>query len=227
MTIEGGCDQTRSFGTCSEVNAIPAMLRRRLGEFGRMAAQCALGVAPMNGPSDLVFCSRHGDTNLTHELLTSCLSGEPVSPTKFSLSVHNAVAGIVDLLRHDRTGHTAIAAGHESLSAGLIEAILRLAEQPDVPAIVVYADLPLATAYRDIYNEEAEGVALALRLVSRRTATTLAQIANPEIRAMASTALGSSGDVAHSFLSVLEPENNTKVCLEWFAQGSAWELRRS
>lgn len=155
-------------GSCAEEGAIPAALRRRLGPFGRMAVSCALGVSTED--SDIVFCSRYGDVGLAYRLLVDLVEEGPLSPAGFSLSVHNAVPGAVDLVRKSRVGHTAIAAGSESLSAGLCEVLGKLTDRPNVRAMLLYAEYALPPIYREFSTSSTEGIALALSLSTVATA---------------------------------------------------------
>ena len=101
--------------------ALPAILRRRVTPVGQMAfrAACALSVPDA---ARFIFCSRHGEFQRTLGILTALATGEPVSPAEFSLSVHNALAGLLSIAWHNRAGHTTIAAGADSFGSALIEA---------------------------------------------------------------------------------------------------------
>lgn len=153
-------------GDCAGEKSIPAGLRRRLGPLSRMGVSCGLGVAP-HGDADIVFCSRHGDIALAHQLLSALIEGEPMSPAGFSMSVHNTVPGVLDLARKARIGHTAIAAGAQTLSAGLVEAWFRLAARPRLDVVLIYAEMPLPCLYEQFADSDLGGTALALRLSSR------------------------------------------------------------
>jgi hypothetical protein len=154
-------------GDCVGERDIPAGLRRRLGPLGRMGVACGLGVAPQ-GDADIVFCSRHGDVSLAHQLLSELIAGEPMSPAGFSMSVHNTVPGVLDLARKARIGHTAIAACAQTLSAGLAEAWLRLTARPHLDVVLIYAEMPLPDFYERFMDGDLGGTALALRLSAAR-----------------------------------------------------------
>ena len=55
----------------------------------------------------LVFISRHGETPRTLDILSDLASEQPLSPTQFSLSVHNAVIGLWSILRNETSEMTA------------------------------------------------------------------------------------------------------------------------
>lgn len=157
----------RRSGACAEDSIIPAAHRRRLGPYGRLAVTCGLSIAATDS-SDLVFCSQYGDVGLAHKLLTELAAGGLLSPAAFSLSVHNAAPGVMDLVRKSRVGHTAIAAGTQSLSAGLVESWGKLVENPDRKIALVYADCALPEIYREFSDMKMGGGALAMTLSAQR-----------------------------------------------------------
>ncbi len=120
------------------VAEMPSMLRRRAGFFGKMALEVAYQC--VNGEKNIptVFCSRHGDVVGALELLNAMVDREPISPTKFSLSVHNADAGLFSIARQDQANHTALAAGSCTVEHGVIEACGLLANGADKVLLVVY-----------------------------------------------------------------------------------------
>ena len=80
---------------------IPAMLRRRFNTLGKYAMGAALPL--MEGIESIpsIFASRHGDTELSLSLLEQIGRDEPMSPTNFSLAVHNAVSGLFSIALND------------------------------------------------------------------------------------------------------------------------------
>lgn len=143
-----------------DVAWIPGMTRRRLGRFARMAMtaahECRQGLRDV----PVVFSSRHGDLGRTLELLDSLGAGEELSPTSFSLSVHNAVPGMESIVRGDRSPATAIAAGEESFGYGMVEAVAQLAGSERV--LLVYADEPPPPVFRRFVEHEEAAHALAI-----------------------------------------------------------------
>lgn len=142
---------------------VPSRLRRRLDPLGKIAAHLAGACLHDETATPLVFASRHGALQRTVTLLEQLAQREPLSPTAFSLSVHNSTPGILSMARRDRSAVTAISASDHSLSAALIEAYGQLfAGAPRV--CVVYADLPICAPYRDPLNvpSSAQGIGLLL-----------------------------------------------------------------
>jgi hypothetical protein len=124
------------------VKAMPALLRRRASFHGKMALEVAYTC--LDGRTDIstVFCSRHGDEARAFALLNDLVRGEPVSPTAFGMSVHNAIAGMLTIARSDRANHIALAAGAGSVEHAVIEACGLLADGAPM-VLPVACDCPL------------------------------------------------------------------------------------
>lgn len=122
---------------------VPAMTRRRIDPLGRAALQVAWwaqGEAP-TGP--VVFASRWGEIARSVGLLRQLAQGEPLSPTAFSLSVHNASSAVYSIARGDTANYTAVSAGPSSAAAGICEAVGLLAQGAgQVLVVSVEAELP-------------------------------------------------------------------------------------
>ncbi|SFU77451.1 beta-ketoacyl synthase chain length factor [Pseudoduganella namucuonensis] len=124
------------------VRAMPAMLRRRAGLFGKMALEAAYQCMGGDTGIPVVFSSRHGDVARALELLTQLARGEALSPTAFGMAVHNATAGLFSIARAERCNHIALAAGASSLEHAVIEACGLLAD--GAPRVLLVAgDCPL------------------------------------------------------------------------------------
>lgn len=142
---------------------IDPMLRRRAGRLGRLALEPLLSCGAVDLP--VVFCSRHGEAQRSVGLLRSLSAGEPLSPTEFSLAVHNAIGGLHSIASGSRVPVTAIAGGASSPAQGLIEAFAQLDDATPEVALVVY-DSPLPQPYdRD---DDESGVAFGWTWVLAR-----------------------------------------------------------
>ncbi len=160
----GGTEER--LGSCAEEKEIPAGLRRRLGTLGRMGVACGLGVAPQ-GDADIVFCSRHGDISLAHQLLTALVEGEPMSPAGFSMSVHNAVPGVLDLARKARIGHTQLRPVRRRSRPVSSKPGSALPARPHLDVVLVYAETPCPNSTTSSPTAILAG--RRSRFVSRRT----------------------------------------------------------
>ncbi|WP_164669916.1 beta-ketoacyl synthase chain length factor, partial [Pseudomonas viridiflava] len=90
----------------------------------------------------LVFVSRHGETPRTFEILRDLAADEPMSPTQFSLSVHNAVIGLWSILRGETSEMTALATAGDGLENWAFEAAALLAEGAPAVLLVVTEEQP-------------------------------------------------------------------------------------
>jgi Beta-ketoacyl synthase, N-terminal domain len=128
------------------VSAMAPMLRRRAGFLSKMALEVAYRCLGNRCDVPAIFCSRHGEAARSVDLLLDLARSVPLSPTAFSLSVHNATAGLFSVARGDHANSIALAAGHSSAEHGVIEACGLLAEGEPRVLLVVY-DCPLPAVY--------------------------------------------------------------------------------
>lgn len=132
---------------------MPAMQRRRLETLGRMALQVAWRCQPeATDELPLVFASRHGDISRTFDMLSGLARGEPLSPTHFGLSTHNAIAAQYSIARRLTGNCLALSAGAETAEAALTEALALLADGAREVLVVVY-DGTTPEAYRGFRDE--------------------------------------------------------------------------
>jgi hypothetical protein len=143
---------------------MPPMLRRRLDPLGRLAARVAYGCWPQQALGwPVVFASRYGDATRSLEMLAELARGEMISPTAFGLSVHNAIAALVSIARGDCGNALAVAAGADSGSAALMEA-LALLHDGAAEVLVVCYDAPLPGDYAAFADEAPASYAWAWRV---------------------------------------------------------------
>lgn len=135
-----------------DVSYLPSLLRRRLDRCGRMALAtawpCSEGLESVHS----VFASRHGALERTVELLHALGRAEALSPTSFSLSVHNSTAGLFSIARTDRGAATAMAAGEDSLGMGLLEGANLIAAGAS-HVLVCYADDRVPPPYAGVVRD--------------------------------------------------------------------------
>jgi len=140
------------------------MLRRRLSSLAKMvlhvAQECACGIPDVR----IVFASRHGELVRTTTMLEGLAAKEDLSPTLFSMSVLNASVGLFSILQKNTAPATAISAGCASFGYGLLEASLQLADKPELPVLLVYADEPVPSVYEEceLPGSKAHGIGLLL-----------------------------------------------------------------
>jgi hypothetical protein len=143
--------------------SLPQILRRRVSNVGQMAFRVSYAFSEQR-TARFVFCSRYGESDRTLRILHSLAAKEPISPADFSLSVHNALAGLLSIAWGNTAGHTAISAGADSFGYGLLEAVACLKEGSSEPVMLVYFDDVPPQPYDEIADRAESCVALAMLL---------------------------------------------------------------
>ena len=150
---------TEPFETPS-LKGVPPLLRRRFNLIGRFAMGAILNLLDTDDTIPCVFASRHGDTTLTLDLLESMGKNEAMSPTNFSLAVHNAVSGLYTIARKNTQPVTAIAATKGLTINALFEAIGQC-QAVDRILCLIY-DAPLPKLYQSYCSSEPFPYAIAM-----------------------------------------------------------------
>lgn len=130
---------------------VPAMARRRIEPLGRAALQVAFQAQADLSPEavaamPLVFASRWGELARSVAMLQELARQQPLSPTAFSHSVHNAIGAIYSIQRGVRANVSAVAAGACSAEAGWMEALGLIADGAPQVLLTVF-DAPLPEPY--------------------------------------------------------------------------------
>ena len=149
-------------GETPPLEEVPALARRRVERGGRLAFQVAAWCQGEEAGLPLVFASRHGAALRSHELLAELARAQPLSPTSFVLSVHNAVAGQYSIIRGERGNVSAVSNGLFTVEAGVVEAVALLREAPRVVLVVHDASGPQLA--RDFLDEPDADFAFAWKL---------------------------------------------------------------
>lgn len=144
--------------------AVPAMLRRRLNLPGRAVSDMLDALDP-EASRVLVHASRHGDGERTLQMLEALTDGQPVSPARFGLSVHNAILGVHSIASGNRRSQQALAASGSELAALFSEARGYLATG-ERSIVVAFSDAPVPSRFRGADTPEVELAAVAMRLGS-------------------------------------------------------------
>jgi hypothetical protein len=147
----------------AKIREFPALLGRRASRSDRAGLRAALDCTHGLGPVSSVFASRHGEVHRSVELLQALARNEPLSPMAFSLSVHNAAAGLFSIGRADRSESSSVAAGRDSLPMAVLEACGVLAE--GAPHVLVVAhDEPVPASFSPYLDEWAPHAGAAFLL---------------------------------------------------------------
>lgn len=145
---------------------VAPMQRRRIDRLGRAAIQAADGCRRgEDAGTPLVFVSRHGDVARSFALLEELCARQPMSPTQFGLSVHNAIAALYSIVHGVRGNYTALAGGRASIETALVEAAGLLADGA-AAATVVYCDTHAPPAYAPFLDEPDAFYAFAWRVAA-------------------------------------------------------------
>jgi hypothetical protein len=142
-----------NLGGSGAATKMPAALRRRVTTIGRDALEAAWAVLPSESQIRMVLASRFGEYRRTFDLFSELIEEGAVSPADFSMSVHHALIGLLSIVRGNRAGHTAIAAGPDSFGYGLLEAAACLSEDA-APVLMVYFDEPLPEIYGPTLSDD-------------------------------------------------------------------------
>jgi hypothetical protein len=147
------------------LSRIPKMLVRRLSPLAKMVFCAANQCLEDNAALPVVFSSSHGELGKTFAMMELLEAGEEISPTAFSLSVHNAIAGLFSMAWQNKLQSTVIAPGEEGMAPAFIEA-LGLLEEGSEQALLVFYDEPIVAFYPTEPYKLSTGqrCALALRI---------------------------------------------------------------
>nr|WP_324625870.1 beta-ketoacyl synthase chain length factor [Acinetobacter sp. MD2(2019)] len=144
------------------LNHVPAMQRRRLSALAKLAFNSVLQAADSHQFDYIVWVSKFGDEQKTLDILRDILTDQTPSPTQFSTSVHNAIAGLYSILFQDATPSTSLSCSWEE---AMIEAYAFLKTQPHAQSVlVVYYDAPLPDIYANRETQEAYSMAAIVSL---------------------------------------------------------------
>lgn len=142
---------------------LPMMMARRLSQGSRLAVQVGLSLLARHQVDSAIFVSRHGELARSMTLLQALADGQPLSPTDFSMSVHNTAAGLCSIQGKAAIPMSSLAAGENSLMAGLIEAVGALQAGARRVLLVAFEG-PVPEFHHPWLGEEAPPHALGLVL---------------------------------------------------------------
>jgi len=117
------------------VSEMPAMLRRRADRLGRMALAVLYQSTCRSAP--IIYCSRYGELGRVAKLLAELAATGAVSPQGFSVSVHNAIAGLYSIATRGHENVQSLAAAEATPLAGLVDAAGLLADGADCVRLVL------------------------------------------------------------------------------------------
>jgi hypothetical protein len=145
--------------------SVPKMLQRRLSPLAKAVFNSADKCIVTGEQIPTVFSSANGEICKSLAMLKAIQAGDEVSPTAFSLSVHNAIAGLFSIVYANQQEITVIAPGQEGIAPAFIEGLGILQEGADAVLLVLF-DEPIADFYPvSPFNINADNTcALTLRI---------------------------------------------------------------
>lgn len=146
----------------ADVSFLPMMQRRRLSPLARAACAVAWHCRRVCGDLPAVFFSCHGEDQYYLEILSGLAADGSVSPSRFSLCVHNAIGGLHSLHSESFQPYVSLAGGSDGYFTPFLEAAGLLLETPRV--MLVWYEQPLPAIYRDYSPSPDRTWALAMVL---------------------------------------------------------------
>lgn len=112
-----------STGENIDLSNVPMLMRRKLSPAGKIALNTMLECYE-EGIKNLCYASRYGELERVVKLIKQEHEDHEVSPSGFSFSVHNSTIGLFSLIKDLHIPYNSIAAGEDTFSAGLLDAVL-------------------------------------------------------------------------------------------------------
>jgi hypothetical protein len=149
-----------------EARFLPPLIRRRCSPLARIALTAAFECCgeEERAACSSVFASRHGNINESVDLLDRLALRQPLSPTVFSHTVHNAQAALFSLAAGNGRTSSSIAAQADTFGCAWVESLALLEREPGTPALLVIADVPLESAFAGLVDEVEASYGVALLL---------------------------------------------------------------
>lgn len=100
---------------------LPMMTARRLNSGSKLAVECGLAMLRRHAIDAVVYTSRHGELERNHSILQALAREQNVSPTDFTMSVHNASVGSLTIAAKQPLVSSSLSAGIDTFQQGLCE----------------------------------------------------------------------------------------------------------
>lgn len=110
----------------AKLHALPMMTARRLSSGSKLAVECGLSMLRQHSIDAVLYTSRHGELERNYRLLQALATGQPVSPTDFAMSVHNASVGNLTIAAKQPIVSSSLSAGLDTFQQGLCEVMTLL-----------------------------------------------------------------------------------------------------
>lgn len=147
---------------------VPPMLKRRLTPLAKTVFCAVSQCLDDDIPAPAVFSSAHGELAKSLAMMEMLEAGEEISPTAFSLSVHNAIAGLFSMAWKNKLQCTVLAPGEEGMAPAFIEGLGLLREGAEQVLLVFY-DESLPAFYPSSPYRLSSDTSCALALLMARS----------------------------------------------------------
>ena len=145
-----------SFAKRADVNNIPALMRRR---FSQSMKQAFSAIDPHYfNEMPFVYATQNGEMQITVELIKQFHG--TLSPAQFSLSVHNAGAGLISIVQKARQNYTVVDSLSGVIEHALLEAYSQLSQHPKVG--IIYFENHLLSEFMSLTEHVNSNHALVL-----------------------------------------------------------------
>ncbi|NVK22253.1 MAG: beta-ketoacyl synthase chain length factor [Kangiellaceae bacterium] len=136
---------------------VPAMKRRRMSPLTKMALHTSYqsieqSKQPASNPIT-IFASQHGELERTVKIINTLNASEDISPTDFSLSVHNSALGLYSINSGNTLPATTIAASVDTFGFALLEANNLLHRFPNHNILLTCFDQPPPSPLNLAYSQ--------------------------------------------------------------------------
>lgn len=191
---------------------LPMMTARRLASGSRLAVECALAVLARQQADALVFASRHGELERNFSILTKLAEKQPVSPTDFAMSVHNAAVGCATIAAKKPLVSSSVSAGRDTFGQALVE-VAAFHHAGYQRVLIVDFDGAIPEFYQPYLQQEPEAFPFAVVLLLE--AGTQLQVESGPAQQEAEAVLPQSLAFLHAWLSEASAFTLTGERLRW------------
>ena len=145
---------------------LPPMLRRRCTALSKAMLHVAFESCPAQERSEVrtVFASRHGENMESFPLFEAIAKGQPLSPAKFTHTVHNAQAALFSIASGNRQASSSLSGERDTFACAFLEALTHLEREPARSVLVVTGDVAIAPLFSPLLDEPEAAYAVALLL---------------------------------------------------------------
>ena len=107
----------------AKLTDLPMMTARRLNSGSKLAVDIGLAMLRKHRIDAVVYSSRHGELERNYRILQALATEQPVSPTDFAMSVHNAAVGNLTITAGQPIVSSSVSAGMDTFQQSLCEVL--------------------------------------------------------------------------------------------------------